>query len=80
MIVKGSSLNKLKHKILKPNHHWIQKHIHIKQKDRINGEFIKKIMSEQKITLLSLRIKGRKKVKLETEKVIKVLQHITTAT
>ena len=46
--------------------------------DRINVELIFKILSEQKTTLLSLRNRDWKKIKVETRKVNNELQHIPT--
>ena len=44
---------------------------------KTNVEFIKKIMSEKKSTLPSFRKQDWKKVKVETEKVNKLLTNIT---
>ena len=46
--------------------------------DKINGELIKKIMTEKKITLLSFGNQDWKKVEIETEKVNKLLPNIPT--
>ena len=48
------------------------------QEDKIKEELIKKIMTENKITLPLLRNQDRKKVKVETEKVNKLLINIAT--
>ena len=48
------------------------------QEDKINVELVKKIMTENKITLLSLRNQDYKKVKVENEKVNKSLLNIPT--
>ena len=47
-------------------------------KDRINLELIKKIMSEKRITLPSLRDQDWKKENVETEKVNKLLLNVPT--
>ena len=46
------------------------------QEVKINVELIKKILTEKKTTLLSFRNQDRKKVKVETEKVNKLLLNI----
>ena len=48
------------------------------QKEKINEEIIKRIMSEKKTTSSSLRNQERKAVKTKTEKINKVLTHIST--
>ena len=41
----------------------------LNQEDKISVELIKKIMTEKKTTLPSLKNEDRKKVKVETEKI-----------
>ena len=48
------------------------------QADRKNVELIKKIMTEEKTTLSSLRNQNWEKVQVETEKVNILLKHILT--
>ena len=49
------------------------------QKDRINLELTKKFITEKKTTIPPLRNLDRKKVKVETEKVNKLLPNIPTS-
>ena len=49
------------------------------KEDKINIEFVKKIMTEKKTTLPSLRNQDWKKIKIEIEKVNKSLPNIPTS-
>ena len=50
----------------------------LKQENKIKVKFIKKIMTEKKTSLPSLRNQDLKKVKVETVKLNKLLQNIAT--